>query len=428
MQNIPNGTIAEVAGLTAAGVHCGLKPDGALDLALLASEQPCTAAAVFTMNRVKAAPVLYDQALLTRNPTAIRAVVVNSGNANAVTGDQGMTDARRMAELTAEAADCEPDQVWVMSTGVIGVPLDMAKIAAGITRAADALSPDGGHDAARAIMTTDTVPKEVAVRVPLSGGWVTVAGIAKGAGMIHPNMATMLAVVATDAAVPATLLDNVLRQAVDRSFNCITVDGDTSTNDTVLLLANGAGGVSIEDPSSADTRQLQEAVTAVATTLAQKIVRDGEGATKFVTIHVTGAPTAGEAKQVATSVARSSLVKTALHGEDANWGRVLAAIGYSAVEIDPSRIGLWFAAGGTVEELGGAKEELEGKLEEFGARSLELVRAGRPHDVDEARAAEILAGEDINITIDLGLGTAEATVWTCDLSFEYVRINAHYRT
>ncbi|MFQ5594255.1 MAG: bifunctional glutamate N-acetyltransferase/amino-acid acetyltransferase ArgJ [Anaerolineae bacterium] len=430
MEKVPKGSITDVAGFSAAGVHCGLKPGDALDLAMLVSERPCRAAAVFTTNRVKAAPVLYDQALLARNPSAICAVVVNSGNANAVTGDQGLADARRMAELTAETAGCEPGQVWVMSTGVIGQPLDMAKISAGITRAASALSLDGGHDAARAIMTTDTVPKEAAVRVRLGGSDVVVAGMAKGAGMIHPNLATMLAVLATDAAAPPDLLDQVLRYAVDRSFNCITVDGDTSTNDTVLLLANGASGVRIDDIDSEDFGAFRDAVTAVATTMAQKVVRDGEGATKFITIHVRGAPSADEAKQVAMAVAHSPLVKTALHGEDANWGRVLAAVGYSDVEVDPGRIGLWFAVGGG--ELGGTLRpnsgQARGNLGELGGRSLQLVRGGRPHQVDEVVAAEILAGEDIDILIDLGIGDDEATVWTCDLSAEYVRINAHYRT
>ncbi len=414
MLSIPDRTIADLAGFQAAGVHCGLKLGDALDLALLVSGQPCTAAAVFTTNRVKAAPVLYDQALLAQNPAAIRVVVVNSGNANAVTGDQGLRDARQMAELAAQAVGCEPDQVWVMSTGVIGQPLDMAKIAAGIAHAAGTLSPDGWDDAARAIMTTDTVPKQAVVRVQLSAGQVTVAGIAKGAGMIHPNLATMLAVLATDAAVPSDLLDQALRHAVDRSFNCITVDGDTSTNDTVLLLANGASDVGLDDPEAEDFGVFRDAVTAVATTLAQEIVRDGEGATKFVTIQVRGAPSAGDAKQVAMSVARSPLVKTALHGEDANWGRVLAAVGYSGVEVDPGRIGLWFATGGYIEQASG--------------QSLQLVKGGRPYQVDEAVAAQILAGEDIDIRIDLGLGDGEATVWTCDLSVDYVKINAHYRT
>lgn len=414
MQKSLSETITEVAGFQATGVHCGLKPGDALDLALIVSRQPCTAAAVFTTNRVKAAPVLYDQALLARNATAIRAVVVNSGNANAVTGDQGLTDAWRMAELVAQAVGCEPDQVWVMSTGVIGQSLDMAKVAAGIPHAAGSLAPDGWDDAARAIMTTDTVPKQAVLCVQLSAGDVTVAGIAKGAGMIHPNMATMLSVIVTDAAVPPDLLDRALRHAVGCSFNCITVDGDTSTNDTVLLLANSVSGISIDDPESEDFSVFRDAVTDVATTLAQKIVRDGEGATKFVTIHVRGAPSAGEAKQVAMAVARSPLVKTALHGEDANWGRVLAAVGYSGVEVDPGRIGLWFATGGYAEQASG--------------QALQLVKDGRPHQVDEAVAAQILAGQDIDILIDLGLGDGEATVWTCDLSVEYVRINAHYRT
>lgn len=428
MRNIPNGTITDIAGFTAAGIHCGLKPDNKLDLALLVSERPCTTAAVFTTNRVKAAPVLYDQALLKRNAAGIRVVVINSGNANAVTGEQGLANVQRTANLTAQAVGCEPNQVWVMSTGVIGQQLDMGRIGAGIPRAANALSRDGGHSAARAMMTTDTVPKEVAVKIPLHAGEITVAGIAKGAGMIHPNMATMLAVIATDAAVPAPLLDQVLRHAVDRSFNCISVDGDTSTNDTVLLLANGAAGVRIDDPSSADARQFQEAITAVATRLAQKIVRDGEGASKFVTIQVYGAPSAGEAKQVAMSVAQSSLVKTALHGEDANWGRVLAAVGYSGVEVDADRIRVWFASGGTIDERQSIQGETQQNVEAHAGQSLQLVKNGRPYQIDEAIAAQILAGADIDITIDLGLGGGEATVWTCDLSAEYVSINAHYRT
>ena len=407
------GTVTDLAGMRAAGIHCGIKADGVLDLALIVSDQPCSAAGVFTMNQVKAAPVVYDQAILARNAGGARAVVINSGNANAVTGEQGMADTQRTAVLTAEALGCAPDDVWVMSTGVIGQMLDMDKIGAGITKAIAALSTDGGHDAARAIMTTDTKSKEAGLQVSLSGGDVMIAGMSKGSGMIHPNMATMLSVIATDAAVPPNILDGILRYAVDRSFNCITVDGDTSTNDTVLLLANGAAGATIDDTLSADYVALRDAVTEVATALAQKIVRDGEGANKFVSIRVRGAKSAEDAKAVAKSVAHSPLVKTAMYGEDANWGRILCATGYSGVDLDPTRIGLWLAAGGS------DTTELP---------ALQLVKDGQPHHIDEEIAAKILAHTDVDLTIDLGEGKVEATVWTCDLSHDYVSINADYRT
>ena len=414
MKDFPNGTITDLAGFQASGVHCGIKPDGVLDLALIVSERPCSAAAVFTKNRIKAAPVLYDQTLLKQNATTIRAIVINSGNANAVTGKQGLADAIQMAELTSQAIGCNSDEIFVMSTGIIGEHLDMAKIRAGITQAADSLSPDGGHMAARAIMTTDTISKETAVHVNLSIGETSIAGMAKGSGMIHPNMATMLSIIATDATISQHLLDQALRYAVDRSFNRITVDGETSTNDTVLLLANGVSNKRIDDDASQDFLHFRDALTMVTTILAQKIVRDGEGANKFVTVHVYGALTVDDAHKVAKTIAHSPLVKTAMYGEDANWGRVLCAIGYSEAQVSPDLIGLRLAAGSGFD---GASRQ-----------SLQLVKEGQPYQVDETIAAEILAGTDIDLEIDLGRGSAEATVWTCDLSPEYISINGDYRT
>ena len=401
---IPEGTITSVPGLLAAGVSCGLKGGEALDLALVYSERPASAAGVFTTNRFAAAPVRYDRAVLAQNPSAVRAVVINSGCANACTGEEGLADAAEMAALAAGALGCPAQAVLVMSTGVIGVRLAMDRLREGIPRAARGLSRERGKEAAQAIMTTDTRPKTCAVRTELDGRPVTVAGMAKGAGMIHPNMATMLALIATDAAVTPPALQAILNRAVAVSFNAITVDGDTSTNDTVLLLANGgAGHTPVLDPASPAGEALAEAVTAVATHLAHAIVRDGEGASHFVTIHVRGATDHADARRAAKAVAHSPLVKTAIYGADPNWGRVLCAVGYSGAEVDPDRVSLRFG-------------------------DLELVSGGRPLSYDEARAAAILRQPEVTITIDLGLGGGEATVWTCDLTHRYVDINAHYRT
>lgn len=421
---IPNGCLTSVSGFRAAGVHCGLKPTKDKDLALVYSEAPCRAAAVFTTNQVKAAPVLWNQDILAKDREGIQAVVINSGNANACTGQQGIADVYRMATLLAyminylHKTKLSESNVLVMSTGVIGVILPFPNVAQGILEAADQLSDKSGHDAALAIMTTDTYPKEIAVQIQLSLPVpenhqlpITIAGMAKGAGMIHPDMATLLCLIVTDAAISAHLLDRALRSAVDRSFHNITIDGDTSTNDSILLLANGlAGNVEIVDEDGPDFAAFQEGLTYVATELAKMIVQDGEGATKFVSITVKGASGFGEAKQVAMAIARSPLVKTSLYGQDANWGRVLCAVGYSGVAVEPERIALWF-----------------GSPEDDGP-PLQLVRDGQPFDVDEARAAAILSCHDVDIIVDLGLGQAEATIWTCDLSHDYVSINAHYRT
>jgi glutamate N-acetyltransferase / amino-acid N-acetyltransferase len=401
----PNLTL--VPGYRAAGVACGLKKAGGLDMALVCADVPCMAAAVFTTNQVKAAPVLYDQALIDAG-RLVQAVLINSGGANACTGRQGLEDAHSSARLVGQALGIPAEGVFVMSTGVIGQHLPMDRIAAGILKASRGLSTDGGHAAARAIMTTDTRPKEAAVRLRIRDQPITIAGMCKGAGMIHPNMATMLALMVTDAAVDQDVLHSALRATVDRTFNMISVDGDMSTNDTLLLLSSGrAMSGSISRVGSDEYRALVDGLTAVATDLAQSIVRDGEGASKFITIQVTGGPTDGAATRVAKSIANSSLVKTAVYGQDANWGRVLCAAGYSGVSLDPDKLSLWM---------------------ENQADTLHLVRGGEPYQIDEARAAAILRGDEVTWRLDLGLGASQATVWTCDLTHAYVDINAHYRT
>lgn len=399
--------LTRVRGFRASGVSCGLKKGPDLDLALVRADVPCSAAAVFTTNRVQAAPVIYDQELM-RAEEQVQAVVINSGFANACTGRRGLIDVRRMVEQAGDVADVPARSVFVMSTGVIGQPLPMDRISAGIVEAARALSVSGGHDAARAIMTTDTRPKEAALQVKIGGVDVTIAGLCKGAGMIHPDLATMLALIVTDVTAERMVLQSALTAAVEKSFSAITVDGDTSTNDTVLLLGSGqAGNPIISDVQSADYGAFVKALTHIAIDLAQQIVRDGEGATKFITVRVTGATTFAQARRVAKSIANSSLVKTAIYGQDANWGRVVCAAGYSGEAIEPERLSMW--------------------MEGYGD-SLHLVKDGTPFQVDEVRAAAILVGSDVALRLDLGLGASEATVWTCDLTHAYVDINAHYRT
>jgi len=406
IQPIENGSITSTPGFEAAGVACGLKPGDALDLALVYTPYPSVAVGVFTTNAFKAAPVVYDQRILARNPAGLRAVVINSGCANACTGEQGMRDAEATAQAAASALGVTADDVAVMSTGTIGKPLAMDKILPGVRRAVAQRAPtvEAGHTVARAIMTTDTRPKEYAVRVVVGEQSFTIAGMAKGSGMIHPNMATMLCLVTSDIPIRVDLASDALRQAVEPSFHSITVDGDTSTNDTLLLMANGSANMpAVADATTPAWDAFVQGLRQLLTYLAQEIVRDGEGATRFITIHVRGARNTMEARQVAMSVAQSPLVKTAIYGRDANWGRIVCAVGYSGVPIDVQRVGIWLG-------------------------DLELVRAGGPHNIDEERASAILAQTDVPIVIDLGLGPAETTVWTCDLSHRYVDINAHYRT
>src|SRR3989454_10076546 len=360
---LEGGSVTSPQGFTAAAAHAGLKAGGAPDVALLVSATSCATAGVFTRNAVRAAPVLYDSDLLSERPGRIRAVAMNARVANACTGAEGLAAARACAQAAEQAAGPPPRTALVLSTGVIGVPLPVDQVTAGLREASGRLSAAGGLEAARAIMTTDTRPKHCAVRVDTPAGAFTVGGIAKGAGMIHPNLATLLAVLTTDAGGDAAILAPMLRRVADRTFNAISVDGDPSTNDTVLLLANGAAGI---DPShdGALAQVFEDAVQQVARTLALAIVADGEGATKLVEIHVTGAPTETAAREVGRAIARSALVKTAVYGADPNWGRILAAAGAAGVGVNPDKLSPAAAAdgeaGGGGGGAGGGGSETEG--------------------------------------------------------------------
>ena len=401
---LPEGSVTTPPGFTAAAAHAGLKAGGAADVALLVSATFCATAGVFTRNTVRAAPVLYDEALLAERPGRIRAVAMNARVANACTGAQGLEAAKAMAQAAEHAAGLPPRTALVLSTGVIGVPLPVAQVSQGLHEAAGRLAPSGGVEAARAIMTTDTRAKHCAARIETPAGPITVGGIAKGAGMIHPDMATLLGVLTTDAKVDAAALAPILRRVADRSFNAISVDGDTSTNDTVLILANGVSTIDpTRDPGL--LQRFEDAVLLVARTLALAIVVDGEGATKLVEIHVRGAMNEGAARDVGRAIARSALVKTAIFGADPNWGRILAAAGAAGVPFEPDQLALH------------AEDE---------AGWLELAKGGGTANPDLARARTIFQAQSIRLRIDLGMGRAEAVVWTCDLSPEYVRINADY--
>jgi glutamate N-acetyltransferase/amino-acid N-acetyltransferase len=401
------GGITAPAGFRAAGVSCGIKrmnPSASaapLDLALVAADGPVAAAAVFTTNRAVAAPVVVSREHLQRSGGQARAIVINSGCANACTGDEGMRVAHDMAAAVADTLHCPPEQVLVASTGVIGVQLDIAKIRTGVDRAARALDAAGSEAATRAIMTTDPFPKSCAVSAGAPGRAIVVGGMAKGSGMIEPRMATMLGVLTTDARVSAPVLAGALRRVVDETFNAITVDGECSTNDCVFALASGKSGVMVtrdDDPA------LIEPLRDVAGHLAREIVRGGEGATKLVTVRVTGAASHGDAWLAARTIANSPLVKTAIHGGDPNWGRLIAAAGRS-----------------------GAAFTLERASVAIGA--VPLFVGGVPHDERAEQASAVLQQKEITVTVDLGTGGSHrATMWTCDFSAEYVRINADYRT
>ncbi len=409
---IDGGSATSPGGFTAAAAHAGLKADGALDVALLVSATSCASAGAFTKNALRAAPVIYDAQFLSERPGRVRAVAMNARVANACTGAAGLEAARAMARCAEEAAGLPPRTALVLSTGVIGAPLPVDKVERGLRAAAAKLSPEGGADAARAIMTTDTRPKHCAVRLETPAGPVTIGGMAKGAGMIHPDMATLLAVLTTDAVSEPGTLRSFWKHVVDRTFNAISVDGDTSTNDTVLLLANGQAGV---DPSrdGATWKLFEEAVTAVARTLALAIVADGEGATKRLEIQIVGAQTEAHAREVGRAIARSTLVKTAIYGGDPNWGRVLAAAGVAGVALVAERITL--QAGSNGWGTGGE-----------GGDWLTLASGGATALADPKLARAIFEQKAIRLRLDLGLGRAEAVVWTCDLSPDYVRINSDY--
>ena len=391
-------------GFRAAGVSCGIKVvKGRKDLALLVADRPVAAAAVFTTNKVCAAPVVLGRKVIRGGQ--VQAVVVNSGNANACTGQQGLADAAEMARLAAEAVGAKPAQVLVSSTGVIGHTLPMDKVSAGIADAASKLSggPAAAADFAQGIMTTDVRPKTAGARGKINGRTVTVAGACKGAGMISPNMATMLAYVTTDANIAPAALKVALRAAADRSFNAITVDGHTSTNDTAVVLASGAAGGAEIVAGTKAFDQFQTLLTQVCTTLAVKIVADGEGATRVVEVRIEGAASEKDARLAARAIANSPLLKCAIHGGDPNWGRVVSAVGYSGAKMDQAKTRHWI-----------------GKT---------LVFAhGTPTKFDRPACAKYMKSDHVLLKVDLGLGRGQTTVYTCDLSKEYVTINADYHT
>lgn len=403
-------SVDSVRGFHVAGVHAGLKKDGSPDFSLVVSEVDCIAAGVFTKNKVKAAPVLLDMQHLEENPKSIRAVATNTVSANACTGAIGLKNARATSNLVADALSIVAEQVLVMSTGVIGTHLPMDKIARGVELASANLGSDW-RAAAAGIMTTDTRPKFGSITVETADGSYTLAGMVKGAGMIAPNMATMLSVIVTDAELALPELQSSLRVAAHQSYNRIVIDGDTSTNDTVLLLANGMSGVSIagEDELVA----FQEALNALTRFLAQEVVRDGEGVTKFITLNIVNAESEADAEKIGGTIGASVLTKSAFYGSDANWGRIMAAAGRADVPLEPDSASLWVAAG----ESGPGE-----------APGLEIFSGGMPTDYREEDAAAIMAAPSITFTLDCGIGDGGATIWTCDISHEYISINGDYRS
>ncbi len=397
---IDNGTVTTPKGFLAAGIFCGIKKQKK-DLSLVYSEKSCTAAGTFTLNKVKAAPLLVSQDVI-KNKTNVNAILINSGNANACTGDKGYEDALSMQKYCAEKLGINQSEVLISSTGVIGQLMPMEKLLSGIDKIIPQLSAQGGFDAAEAIMTTDKKIKSFAVEVELSKGKIIVGSICKGSGMIMPNMATMLAFITTDAKIESEFLQELLSFSVKNSFNKISVDGETSTNDMVILLANGESNLSIEK-NSPDAIIFQEALTDLCITMAKSIVSDGEGATKLVEIIVTGANSQEDADLVGKAIANSPLVKTAINGEDANWGRIISAAGNSGAELDPNKISISF-------------------------NELPVVLPNYNIVLDEKIASGILSQKEFQIKINLNGGKHSSTWWTCDFSQEYIKINANYRT
>jgi len=394
---IPSGTVTSPRGFLAGAVEAGIRSRNRLDLAILCSEVPSVAAGVFTANRVKAAPVILSHQHLSKGKA--QAIVANSGCANACVGEQGLADAVEMASLTATRLEIPMSAVLVASTGVIGAPLPMERIRRGIKEMT--LHPRGGHDFAKAIMTTDSRPKEVAAHLDIMGARVTIAGVAKGSGMIHPNMATMLCFLTTDASVDAAFLRSALRGAVDVTFNMVSVDGETSPSDSVFLLANGlAGGKTIDFGNGEPFRR---ALNDVCLHLAKAIAQDGEGATKLLEVLVEGARHQAEARQAARTIVSSPLVKAAVHGSDPNWGRIASALGRSAAEVVEEKLDLYL-------------------------NRVQVMERGRSIPFDEASMRTSLQGNEVSIHVRLNLGDGKATAWGCDLSEEYVTINSAYTT
>jgi len=400
LQFIENGSISSVQGIKAAGINCGIKKQKK-DLSLIYSDVPCNAAGTFTLNKVIAAPLVISKEIITKKKK-VRAILVNSGNANACTGETGLANAVKMQQYCAEKLGLQHDEVIISSTGVIGQQLPMQNLLAGIDTISGAVDYCKGNDAAEAIMTTDTYPKSFACKVQLSKGEVTIGGICKGSGMIMPNMATMLAFIATDADVPKYLVQQSISEAVKKSFNRISVDGDTSTNDMVVLMANGASEVSITEENS-DYQLFNVALRDLCKKMAMAIVKDGEGATKFISVKVGSAKSEIDADSAAKAVVNSPLVKTAIYGADANWGRILSAVGNSGINFSPEKVMI--------------------KVGE-----LSLLTPGYISNFDESAAREILLKKEVDITIELNEGQASTNWWTCDFSEQYIKINANYRT
>lgn len=400
------GGVTAAKGFTASGIHVGIRKNKERkDLALVWSEKPCNAAAVYTTNKVKGQPLFVTQEHLADG--VAQAIIVNSGNANTCTGEAGLAAARRMAELVAERLPVKANDVVVASTGVIGQPFDVSVIEAGMEALVAGLSKAGYIDAREAIMTTDTVKKEVAVQLEIGGTTVTIGAMAKGSGMIHPNMATMLSFITTDCAISSSMLQRALSLSVKKTYNRVSVDGDTSTNDMVVILANGLAGNPVIEDEGADYRAFYEALNWLNIQLSRMIARDGEGATKLIECTVEGASDEEKAEQLAKGVICSSLVKTAFFGADANWGRILCALGYTRQDLDPDKVDVAF---------------------ESASGYIEVCKNGAPLPFNEEKAKKILSYQEVAVFINLNEGEAQATAWGCDLSYEYVRINGDYRT
>lgn len=405
---IITGGVTAAKGFLAAGVEAGIKYQNRKDMAMVYSKTPCRAAGVFTTNVVKAAPVLWDKEVVESEWEA-QAIVVNSGIANACTGKLGYEYCRETAGAAADALEISPQSVLICSTGVIGMQLPMEKMTEGVRMLAKAIKPgeEAGTDAAKAIMTTDTRNKQVAVKVTIGGKEVTIGGMCKGSGMIHPNMCTMLAFVTTDVNISKKLLQEALSADVQDTFNMVSVDGDTSTNDTLLVLANGQAGNPEITEKGADYDTFVEALHYVNETLAKKIAGDGEGATVLFEVKVIHADNKEDAKTLAKSVITSSLTKAALFGHDANWGRILCALGYSGAKFDPEAIELYL---------------------ESSAGKILIFKDGMAADYSEEEATRILSCSEVTALVDMKMGEAEATAWGCDLTYDYVKINADYRS
>lgn len=401
---LENKTITDVPFFKASGIHCGLKKSKK-DLCVIYSERKAVAAATFTRNIVKAAPVLLNMKTIDNNN--IQAIVANSGNANACTGDKGYKDAELMAELTAQELNLSPSEVLVASTGVIGEPLPFDKIETGIKLACDSLSYEGGEDAGKAIMTTDTFLKKLTIGFEIDGKKSMISAIAKGSGMIHPNMGTMLSFIATDANISKSMLNKALKESVEDSYNMVSVDGDTSTNDMVIVLANGACENELIDSESKNYEAFKAALHFLNIELSKMIAKDGEGATKLLEVIVNHSKTLEDAKICSKAVITSSLVKAAFFGADANWGRILCALGYSGANLNVNAINIFFS-----NQIG----------------TIQICKNGGNIGFDETLAKNILEEEKITITIDLNDGEYSATAWGCDLTYDYVKINGSYRS